>query len=623
MTGPAKQGANAPNVMQMRPGVGGGPGGGHPGMRKREKPKNMWRTFKRLLAYLEKSRYFLYGLLAVMLISTGMSLVTPMLQGEAINAVLYRNGESTEQTVLSLLFILALMGIAYVVSAVFSYFQGIFSAKLSQKTVHNMREDLFAKISYLPIGYTDRHRHGDIMSRMTNDVENISNTVSQSIASLFSALITVVGVIVIMFSLSWRLALVAMITIPLSMGASVVMAKFMQKYFVRQQKLLGALNGHVEESVTGFRTVLAYGKEEATIEKFNDVSDRLCKTGILANIFGGIMGPLMNVIGNIGFLSIAVAGGYMAFEGAILVGTIQTFLNYSKQFTRPINEIANQYANILTALAGAERVFEMMDAESELDQTGETLDREAVRGELVFSDISFAYKQGEPVLSGFSLAVKPGQKIAIVGRTGSGKTTIVNLLNRFYEIDNGAILLDGVDIRTYTRHSLRSAIAIVLQDTVLFSDTIDANIRYGRQDATKEAVRAAAETANAHVFIERLPDGYHTKLTESGGNLSQGQRQLLSIARAVLADPKILILDEATSSVDTRTEMQIQEAMLSLMQGRTSLIIAHRLSTIRDADKIIVLDDGRVAEIGTHSELLAARGAYFNLYQTQFAGIAT
>lgn len=617
---------NAPNLMQMRPGAGVGPGGGRgPGamMRQREKPKNMWRTLNRLLGYLGKSSYLLYGLLFVMLISTLMTLAGPALQGQAINAVLYRHGLSTEDTIFRFATILVLMGITYGISAVFSYLQGIFSAKLSQKTVHTMRGDLFRKISYLPIKYTDSHRHGDIMSRMTNDVENISNTVSQSIASLISGVITVVGVIVIMFSLSWQLALVAMITIPLSMFASVYMAKFMQKYFVRQQRLLGALNGHVEESVTGFRTVLAYGKEEKTIDTFDKVSDDLCEIGIKANIFGGIMGPLMNVIGNIGFLSIAVFGGWMALEGIILIGTIQTFINYSKQFTRPINEIANQYANILTAMAGAERVFEIMDAGSEIDEEGQSLSREQVRGELSFEHIYFGYKADEPVLQDFCLQVKPGQKVAIVGRTGSGKTTIVNLLNRFYDLDSGRITLDGEDIYSYTKHSLRKAIAIVLQDTVLFSDTIAANIKYGNQEASEEEIAQAAKTANADVFIERLPDGYQTKLTEAGGNLSQGQRQLLSIARAVLADPKILILDEATSSVDTRTEMQIQSAMLSLMKGRTSLIIAHRLSTIRDADRIIVLDGGKVAETGTHEELLGRKGAYFALYQTQFAGVAT
>ncbi|MBP5237460.1 MAG: ABC transporter ATP-binding protein, partial [Clostridia bacterium] len=341
------------------------------------------------------------------------------------------------------------------------------------------------------------------------------------------------------------------------------------------------------------------------------------------NIFGSVMGPIMNCIGNAGFLLVAVAGGYFAVREIITIGAILMFIQYSKNITRPINEIANLYTSFLTAIAGAERVFEIMDSKKENEEPAKDIDVASVRGDIDFDDIGFAYKEGEPVLKGFDLHVKQGQKIAIVGRTGSGKTTVVNLLTRFYDIDSGKIRLDDEDIAEISKNSLRSSIAIVLQDTVLFTDTIANNIRYGKLDATDEEIRAAAHTANADVFIERLPEGYDTVLTASGGNLSAGQRQLISIARAVLADPKILILDEATSSVDTRTEMQIQQAMLNLMHNRTSLVIAHRLSTIRDADKIIVLSDGHIVESGSHDELLAQGGVYYDLYMTQFSGVQT
>jgi len=458
---------------------------------------------------------------------------------------------------------------------------------------------------------------------MTNDVENISNSISQSIGSLFSSVLTVIGTLAIMLYYSPLLTLVSFVTIPLTVLTTTNLAKYMRKFFLRQQTLLGQLNGHVEEMVTGYRTVVAFGKEKKSEAQFNKISFELKKCGMKAQILGGIMGPIMNVIGNLSFLLIAGVGGMLAFKGKITIGVIQAFLIYSKQFTRPINEIANQYAQIQTAIAGAERVFDIMDTPSEIDEGKAEFDRDNVKGDISFKNIFFSYKKGEPVLKDFNLEVKSGSKIAIVGATGAGKTTVVNLLTRFYDIDSGSITIDGIDIRDIPKKKLRESIAIVLQDTVLFSDTIAANIKYGKLDASFDEIKNAARTSNADVFIERLPDGYDTMLSESGTNLSQGQRQLLSIARAVLADPKILILDEATSSVDTRTEMHIQEAMIALMKNRTSLIIAHRLSTIRDADMIIVIDDGKVAEAGNHDELLAKGGKYYSLYQNQFAGFAT
>ena len=406
------------------------------------------------------------------------------------------------------------------------------------------------------------------------------------------------------------------------------LAKFMRKYFVRQQKLLGQLNGEVEEMVTSYKTVVAYGREEKALGDFSDSSEKLRKCSISAKVWGSIMGPCMNFLGNFQYVLIAAVGGFFAlypqpFMRQISIGNIQSMLQYSKKLTRPVNEIANQYAAILTALAGAERIFEIMDSADEIDEGRSEIKVSDIKGNIRFENIDFAYEEGEPVLKGLDLWVKPGQKIAIVGATGSGKTTIVNLLTRFYEIDGGQITVDGVDVTDIPKETLRHSIAIVLQDTVLFSDTIRNNIKYGRPDATDEEMREAARLAKADVFIDRLPDGYDTVLAESGSNLSQGQRQLLSIARAVLADPKILILDEATSSVDTRTEMHIQQAMIALMKNRTSLVIAHRLSTIRDADKIVVIKDGKVAEAGNHEELLAVGGEYHKLYSNQFAGIST
>ena len=470
-----------------------------------------------------------------------------------------------------------------------------------------MRRDLFGDLVKLPIKYFDTHKHGDIMSRMTNDVENISNTISQSIGSLISGVLTVIGSIVIM----------------LTILVSGKMTKFMRKYFLQQQIILGKLNGHVEEMVTGYRTVVSYSKEHSAIEDFNMMSDELRKTGIRAQICGGVMGPLMNCISNFGFVMIAAFGGWFSFKGWITVGTIQAFILYSKQFSRPINEIANQYANIQTAIAGAERIFEVMETPPEPDNGKSEMTADDVKGDICFKDIYFGYEPEKPVLKGLDLDIKQGQKIAIVGATGSGKTTIVNLLTRFYETDSGSITVDGVDITDIPKDELRKSVAIVLQDTVLFKGSIDENIRYGKEDAPDEAVRRAAHHANADEFIRRLPEGYKTQLTEGGSNLSQGQRQLLSIARAVLADPKILILDEATSSVDTRTEMHIQSAMVALMKNRTSLIIAHRLSTIRDADVIVVIDGGKIAESGRHEDLIAMKGCYYDLYRTQFAGNKT
>lgn len=615
----AEERREAPTVP-LRPG-GRGPGGPGRGMPV-EKAKDAKGTIKKLVAYVGSNKYLVITLIVIMLATTLLSLAAPSLQGMAIDKITL--DENTlhidKEGLISTLVILLL---TYLVSSALTYIQGITAAKLSQSTVKKMRQDLFSKIEYLPIKYVDTHKHGDIMSRMTNDVENISNTISQSIASLFSGVITLIGCFAIMLYYSPLLTFVSMITIVFTVITTKYMTKFMRKYFPEQQRILGRVNGHVEEMVSGYKTVIAFGKEEKSQAQFNELSQEYKVCAIKAQAVGGCMGPLMNVIGNLSFLIIAGFGGWLAIEGVITIGIIQAFILYSKQFTRPINEIANQYASIQTAIACAERVFEIIDAEPELDAGKADFKVENVKGNIEFKDIKFSYVPNEPVLKGFNLDVKSGQKIAIVGATGSGKTTVVNLLTRFYDVDSGTIKLDGVNINDIPKETLRKSIAIVLQDTIIFSDTIAANIRYGNLNATDEDIKKAAVTANVDKFAEKLTDGYNTMLTENGSNLSQGQRQLISIARAVLADPKILILDEATSSIDTRTEMHIQNAMISLMKGRTSLIIAHRLSTIRDADIIVVIDKGVVAEAGSHEELLKQKGCYYNLYQNQFAGIET
>ena len=594
-----------------------------------EKPKNLKRTIGKLLGYIGKSKMLVILLIAIMATVTICELAGPAFQGAAINTIYFDSAVGRLRVDLgAMLWALAAMGALSLISASLSLLQGIIAAKLSQNTVYMMRNDLFKKISRLPIKYTDTHRHGDIMSRMTNDVENVSNAVSQSIASLISSVLTLVGAFCMMVYYSWVMALIACITIPLTITVSTNLAKFMRKYFVKRQKLLGALNAQVEETVTSYKTVVAYGKEKDAQRVFEGISEEYKKSSISARVWGSVMGPCMNFLGNMQYVLIAAFGGYFMLNPSFLVpsmklGSIHSMLQYSKKFTRPVNEIANQYASILTALAGAERIFEIMESADEIDEGTRSVNIKSAHGSIRFESIDFAYEKDEPVLKGLDLWLSSGQKIAIVGATGSGKTTLVNLLTRFYEIDGGRITIDGVDITEFPKDELRRSIAIVLQDTVLFCDTIRANIKYGRLDATDDEMRAAAKLAMADGFIERLPDGYDTVLAEAGSNLSAGQRQLLSIARAVLADPKILILDEATSSVDTRTERHIQEAMVNLMRNRTSLIIAHRLSTVRDADKIVVIKDGRVAEAGRHEELLAIGGEYYNLYSNQFAGIQT
>ena len=578
-----------------------------------EKPKNAKKTFKRLCRYFGKEKLMLTGLIVAVIIVVACSVFTPALQSKAIDVI-------TDRHFNRLSVILIIMLILYGINSIGNLCQSILSAKLSQRIVKRMREDLFDKIADLPIKYIDNHSHGDIMSRMTNDVENISNTISQSLSSLVSGVLTVTGTVIIMLWYCWQLAILSCMTVILTIIATKYLSGAMRRFYTRRQIILGNLNGTVEEMVTGYKTVVAYNHQAEVKADFNKTSDELTKTGIVAEILGGSMGPVMNVINNIGFVIIAAFGGYFAINKMISIGVISAFIVYAKQFGRPIDEIAQVYGQIQTAMASAERVFDIMDERPEDKSGSNVIDNSD--GIISFEHVNFSYVEGKKVLSDFNLEVKAGQKVALVGATGSGKTTVVNLLMRFYDIDSGSIKIDGVDIKDIDCNNLRKNTAIVLQDTVLFSDTIKNNLKYSNEDATDKEIIEAATLSNCHNMIMQMKDGYDTKLSEGGHNISQGQRQLLSIGRAFLAKPKILILDEATSSVDTRTEKHIQDAMTNLMKNRTSLIIAHRLSTIQDAD-LIVVDHGKIVEKGSHSRLLSQKGKYYELYMTQFAGSAT
>lgn len=578
-----------------------------------EKPQDGKKTLKRLLGYFVAEKKMLVMLMLAVVVVVVCSVYAPRLQSNAIDAI-------TQGEWKSLTPILITMVIVYIIHSLCTFLQSKLSAILSQNIVARMRKDLFSCIVNLPIKYLDMNSHGDIMSRMTNDVENISTTVSQSMSSLFSGILTIIGTVVMMVALCPQLAVLSCVTVILTIVATKFLSKAMRVFFRKRQVLLGQLNGNVEEMVTGYKTVVAYNRQQAVVSDFDGVSDELTKVGIIAEILGGSMGPVMNVINNIGFVIIAAFGGYFAINHIISIGVISAFIVYAKQFGRPIDELAQIYGQIQTAIAGAERVFAVMDEPLEDKSGDKTMDN--LKGVIKFENVNFSYTDDKQVLYDFNLEVKAGHKVALVGSTGSGKTTVVNLLMRFYDVDSGRILIDDVNIKDIDCDNLRKNTAIVLQDTVLFADSVKNNLKYSNSEATDEQMYEAARMSNCDNMIRKLPDKYDTKLMSEGENISQGQRQLLSIARAFLAQPKILILDEATSSVDTRTEKHIQDAMVKLMKNRTSLIIAHRLSTIQDADLIVVMDEGRIVETGNHSELLEKKGRYYQLYMTQFAGEA-
>lgn len=579
-----------------------------------EHAENIGATLKRIAVYFMREKVTVICMLAVVVFGTLCGIYAPSLQSNAIDIIA---GEREGHLAYTLIFMLTV----YLLYSASGLLQGLLSARLSQSVVKRMREELFGKIVDLPIRYLDTHSHGDVMSRMTNDIENISTTVSQSLPSLFSGVLTIIGTMAIMLWYCWQLALLSLATVLLTLLATKILSGKVRKFSRRRQALLGQLNGTVEEMVSGYRTVVAYNHQKITTEDFCNTADSLTKAGIKTDIFSGVMGPIMNCIGNIGFVIIAAFGGYFSINGLISVGVISAFIVYAKQFSRPINEIAQVYGQLQTAIAGAERVYTVLDETNE-DHSGVEFVKEE-QAAVAFKNVCFSYDSETKVIHNFSLTVPTGKKVALVGATGSGKTTIVNLLMRFYDIDSGEITINGQNIQDISRKSLRKNVAIVLQDTVLFSNTVRNNLKYGNAEATDDQLETAVEMSRCKEMIRHLPQGYNTVLTGAGANISQGQRQLLAIARAFVADPKILILDEATSNVDTRTEKAIQTAMQRIMQGRTSIVIAHRLSTIRDSDLIVVMDHGEIVESGTHDALLAQKGKYYELYMTQYSGFAT
>ncbi|CAH8767643.1 ABC transporter ATP-binding protein/permease [Paenibacillus dendritiformis] len=594
----------------------GGPPMGMP----MEKAKDFKGTLKRLVGYLKPRKYQLIAVLVMAILSTVFTILGPKIMGEATTSLF----ESLMgRTAIDFAFIwnilLKLMGL-YVVSALFSYFQQFLMAGVAQNIVYEMRKQVNDKLNRLPLKYFDARTHGEILSRVTNDVDNISSTLQQSLTQLITSIVTLVGVVVMMLTISPLMTLICLLTLPLSFVVTIVIAKRSQKHFKGQQTSLGELNGHVEEMYTGHKIIKAFGHEEKSVAAFDGINEKLYESGFRAQFISGLIMPLMNFIGNIGYVLICVVGGVLVTQRSIQIGDIQAFIQYARQFTQPIAQTANIANIIQSTVASAERVFEVLDEAEEVPEASPAKTIAHPAGQVRFNHVRFGYKEDAVLIDDMNIDVKPGQMVAIVGPTGAGKTTLINLLMRFYEINDGAITIDGVNITAMERGNLRSLFGMVLQDTWLFNGTIRDNIAYGRLGATEEEIVQAAQAAHADHFIRTLPDGYDTVLNEEASNISQGQKQLLTIARAILADPAILILDEATSSVDTRTELYIQKAMQELMKNRTSFVIAHRLSTIRDADLILVMNQGSVIEQGTHEELLQQGGFYADLYNSQFTG---
>ena len=597
----------------------GGPGRG---MMPGEKPKDFKNSIEKLVRYL--GRYW-YAIVAVMIfaaVSTVFSVAGPKVMARATNALVEGLGKkiagtgSIDFTYIAkvLLFTLGL----YICSAVFSFIQGMIMTGITQKTCYRMRKEISEKINRMPMKYFESRTYGEVLSRITNDVDTLGQSLNQSVTQIITSVATLVGTLVMMISISGIMTLISLVILPVSAILISFIIKHSQKYFRQQQEYLGHINGQVEEVYGGHLVVQAYNKQESTIKKFEDTNQILFQSAWKSQFLSGLMQPIMQFVGNLGYVGVAISGGLLAIRGTIGVGEIQAFIQYVRNFTQPIQQIA-QVANMLQSMSAAsERVFEFLDEEEEELTVEHAVHLDHVDGYVDFSHVSFGYNPGQIIIRDFSAHVTPGQKIAIVGPTGAGKTTMVKLLMRFYDVTGGAIQVDGHDIRDFNRQELRDAFGMVLQDTWLFKGSIMENIRYGRLDATDEEVIEAAKAAHAHHFIQTLPGGYQMELNEDASNVSQGQKQLLTIARAILADNPLLILDEATSSVDTRTEVRIQKALDNLMRGRTSFIIAHRLSTIRNADLILVMKDGDIIEQGTHEQLLAQKGFYADLYNSQF-----
>ena len=605
-----------------------GPMGGHGPMggmhMAGEKAKDFKGSFKKLLKYLGKYHVAIVIVMIFAIASAAFMVLGPKILGKAITEMM--NGLIAKVTGVEggginfgrigeiLLFMLGL----YVLSAAFSFIQGFIMTGVSQKVAYNMRRELSEKIGRLPMKYFDSRTHGEVLSRVTNDVDTLSQSLNQSLTQIITAVTTIIGVLIMMLTISWLMTLITFIILPISLGLIGLIMKKSQKYFQAQQEYLGHINGQVEEVYGGHNIVKAFNNEKSVTDTFNETNDTLYHSAWKSQFLSGMMMPIMTFVGNLGYVAVSILGGWLAIKKVIEVGDIVSFSQYIRNFTQPLTQVA-QVGNLLqSTMAAAERVFEFLDEEEE-DQTVENpVSLDGLDGSVQFAHVHFGYNPDKIIINDFSAQIQPGQKVAIVGPTGAGKTTMVKLLMRFYDVNTGAILVDGYDVRQFNRSELREMFGMVLQDTWLFNGTIMENIRYGRLDATDEEVIAAAKAAHVHHFVQTLPDGYNMVLNEEASNVSQGQKQLLTIARAILADPKILILDEATSSVDTRTEVRIQKAMDNLMRGRTSFVIAHRLSTIRDADLILVMKDGDIVEQGNHEDLLAAGGFYANLYNSQF-----
>lgn len=629
-----RQAVGKPMGRPMRP---GGRGGGHHAMMAGEKAKDFKASIKRLLTYLSPYKLAITAVLLFAILSTVFTIVGPRILAKAIDELysgLVRiisgkpEGIRFDYIGRVLLILLGLYGI----SAAFSYLQGFIMADVSTTVSYRLRNAIGQKINKLPLSFFDKVSQGEILSRVTNDVDLLNNSLSQSITQIISSATTMLGVLIMMLSLSWKMTLVALGMLPLSLLLVLSVVKRSQKYFRKQQEYLGHVNGHIEEMYGGHVVMKAFNGEEKSVKEFEKYNSQLYDSAWKSQFISSLMMPMMRFVGNLGYVVICILGAYLTTIGAMTVGGIQAFIQYVRSFTQPINDIAN-ISNILQQIAAAaERIFEFLDEEEEKednikayintgsDKENEPLSKVDIRGNVDFINVHFGYSPDKTVINDFSASIKEGQKVAIVGPTGAGKTTIVKLLMRFYEVNDGAILLDGHDIRDFSRNDLRSVFGMVLQDTWLYNGTIMDNIRYGRLDATDEEVIKAAKAAQVDHFVRTLPDSYNMVLNEEASNVSQGQKQLLTIARAILADPKILILDEATSSVDTRTEVYIQKAMYNLMKGRTSFVIAHRLSTIKDSDLILCMNEGDIVEQGTHEELLKMNGFYASMYYSQFEG---
>ncbi|OXM17017.1 ABC transporter ATP-binding protein [Paenibacillus herberti] len=603
--------------------MGGGPGG--PGMMMPgEKAKDFKGTFRKLISYLGPYKIAVAFVILFAIGSTIFNILGPKILGEAttkvfegVMNVISGTGDGIDFGFVGQIMIILVS--LYIISALFAYIQGYIMSNVAMKVTYNLRRDISEKIHKLPLKYFDKKNYGEVLSHITNDVDAISNSLNQSMTQIITSVTSIIGILIMMLTISWQMTLVALCVLPLSFILIMLVVKKSQKHFVAQQESLGHVNGHIEEMYGSHMVMKAFNGEEQSLQKFDEHNEELYKSAWKSQFLSGMMMPIMSFIGNLGYVAICILGGYLAVNGRISVGDIQAFIQYMRQFTQPIAQVANISNVLQQTAAAAERVFEFLAEEEEPADTTTPASASHVKGSVTFENVHFGYNPEKSVINNFTASVKPGQKVAIVGPTGAGKTTIIKLLMRFYDIQDGAIMIDGTDIRDFARNDLRSLFGMVLQDTWLYNNTVKENIRYGKLDATDEEIYAAAKAAQVDHFIRTLPDGYDMVLNEEASNMSQGQKQLLTIARAILSNPQMLILDEATSSVDTRTEILIQKAMANLMKGRTSFVIAHRLSTIRDADLIFVMKDGDIIEQGTHDELLAQDGFYESLYNSQFS----